>query len=51
MHLRIQQEYLQSIKEVKVHYYYSRLTPKEMFSRELRAQLDKNKKGHVLKVD
>jgi hypothetical protein len=40
-------EYLQSIKEVQVYSYYSKATPKETFSRELREQLDKNKKGHV----
>jgi hypothetical protein len=44
-------EYLQSIKEVWAYHYSSEATPKETFSRKLREQLDKNKKGHVLKVD
>jgi hypothetical protein len=44
-------EYLQSIKEVWVHYFYSfRGEYKETFCQELREQLDRNKKGHVLKV-
>jgi hypothetical protein len=41
-------EYLQSIKEVKV---ITTEEYKETFSRELREQLDKNKKGHVLKLN
>ena len=42
-------EYLQSIRVVCVYHYWSEATPKETFSQELREQLDKNKKGHVLK--